>query len=87
MPRAKKVTDEMYHLLLEYGSEQFAGKGATLAEAFADMDKPKKVYRGGVMVLRHGEKTIAKVMGVPILKRIFTNKIHADQWVKIFKDL
>ena len=87
MALSKKVVDNAYHILLECGREQYAGKGETLAEAFADMDKPKKVYRSGVFTFKHGEKTVAKVVSVQILRRIFGNTMQANQWIKLYKNI
>lgn len=80
-------TDDLFHICMEYGRDELVGKGATIYEAFADLDKPKKVYKSCVVVIRHGDRKVARVISMTVLKRIFGHSPTQSSWLKLFEKL
>lgn len=82
---AKK--DDLVHLCLEYGREQFVGKGKDIYEAWEDMDKPTKIYKSAVIVIRRGDAHVSKVIGMTALKRIMSHGATRSAWLKLFEKI
>lgn len=76
--------DDLYHVTLEYMGTDYTGKGKTLSDALEDLDTPKKIIRGGVFVLIHGEKKIVKVVSALLLKKIVSKPLMRVQYAKMF---
>lgn len=87
MKKTSAKKDDLVHLCLEYGREQFVGKGKDIYEAFENLDKPTKIYKSAVMIIRRGDVHISKVIGMTALKRLMTHGPTRSAWLKLFEKI
>lgn len=78
------LSEKPYQALLEMGGVEYVGKGDSLIEALADMDKPQKYIARGVLVMRHGDKKTMTVLHPMIIRKVLEKSLFRTLWAKMY---